>query len=101
MSGTDTASPGRSEIDTIARKGNSVNSPMMIRGMWIRFRRTFIEVGTLRRATCPEGRGVNGGRWPERLSKGPPEEPSAAFRSEEHTSELQSRGHLVCRLLLE
>src|SRR5439155_26399467 len=26
---------------------------------------------------------------------------SAAFRSEEHTSELQSRGHLVCRLLLE
>src|SRR5207253_10654341 len=28
--------------------------------------------------------------------------PSAVFlRSEEHTSELQSRGHLVCRLLLE
>src|SRR5439155_1839819 len=26
---------------------------------------------------------------------------SVAFRSEEHTSELQSRGHLVCRLLLE
>src|SRR5437870_10248299 len=26
---------------------------------------------------------------------------SSAFRSEEHTSELQSRGHLVCRLLLE
>src|SRR5690625_5981656 len=24
-----------------------------------------------------------------------------AFRSEEHTSELESRGHLVCRLLLE
>src|SRR5690625_5610639 len=24
-----------------------------------------------------------------------------AHRSEEHTSELQSRGHLVCRLLLE
>src|SRR5690625_5766543 len=23
------------------------------------------------------------------------------FRSEEHTSELQSRGHLVCRLLLD
>src|SRR5215510_8013675 len=29
----------------------------------------------------------------------PPE--SIAVRSEEHTSELQSRGHLVCRLLLE
>src|SRR5439155_25934584 len=26
---------------------------------------------------------------------------SATGRSEEHTSELQSRGHLVCRLLLE
>src|SRR5439155_26557397 len=25
----------------------------------------------------------------------------AKWRSEEHTSELQSRGHLVCRLLLE
>src|SRR5439155_23066451 len=28
-------------------------------------------------------------------------ERSASRRSEEHTSELQSRGHLVCRLLLE
>src|SRR5690625_5854448 len=27
--------------------------------------------------------------------------PLDAWRSEEHTSELQSRGHLVCRLLLE
>src|SRR5690625_6475285 len=27
--------------------------------------------------------------------------PGAPKRSEEHTSELQSRGHLVCRLLLE
>src|SRR5690625_6325400 len=27
--------------------------------------------------------------------------PHAFERSEEHTSELQSRGHLVCRLLLE
>src|SRR5690625_7078814 len=27
--------------------------------------------------------------------------PSPSTRSEEHTSELQSRGHLVCRLLLE
>src|SRR5690625_6749141 len=26
---------------------------------------------------------------------------SGSSRSEEHTSELQSRGHLVCRLLLE
>src|SRR5690625_7093021 len=27
--------------------------------------------------------------------------PTTESRSEEHTSELQSRGHLVCRLLLE
>src|SRR5690625_7729774 len=32
----------------------------------------------------------------------PPAPPSSPKpRSEEHTSELQSRGHLVCRLLLE
>src|SRR3989442_7260136 len=30
-----------------------------------------------------------------------PETPPQAMRSEEHTSELQSRPHLVCRLLLE
>src|SRR5690625_6873260 len=30
-----------------------------------------------------------------------PSRPSKHERSEEHTSELQSRGHLVCRLLLE
>src|SRR3989442_8192165 len=29
------------------------------------------------------------------------EDPGLAERSEEHTSELQSRPHLVCRLLLE
>src|SRR5439155_14175263 len=37
------------------------------------------------------GRGVDAGMAPA----------AARSRSEEHTSELQSRGHLVCRLLLE
>src|SRR5215510_15583573 len=32
---------------------------------------------------------------------GCPMRPCRNTRSEEHTSELQSRGHLVCRLLLE
>src|SRR5437660_10243253 len=32
---------------------------------------------------------------------GPRPSPPPPRRSEEHTSELQSRGHLVCRLLLE
>src|SRR5690625_5533343 len=31
----------------------------------------------------------------------PKDEVNYLMRSEEHTSELQSRGHLVCRLLLE
>src|SRR5690554_7257403 len=34
-------------------------------------------------------------------TKVPPKIPAIAPRSEEHTSELQSRPHLVCRLLLE
>src|SRR5437870_9459866 len=45
---------------------------------------------------------------PRRLGRGWPRPgaietttPRAWSRSEEHTSELQSRGHLVCRLLLE
>src|SRR2546429_7331836 len=37
---------------------------------------------------------------PQRISTRVPPGP-AATRSEEHTSELQSRLHLVCRLLLE
>src|SRR5207253_9288747 len=38
---------------------------------------------------------------PPELSVPPPGAVPTARRSEEHTSELQSRGHLVCRLLLE
>src|SRR2546422_4366205 len=36
-----------------------------------------------------------------RRSSPPGRKPGAGSRSEEHTSELQSRLHLVCRLLLE
>src|SRR5439155_7318295 len=39
---------------------------------------------------------------PEPIRRQRPDVPEEmAIRSEEHTSELQSRGHLVCRLLLE
>src|SRR5690625_6419757 len=40
---------------------------------------------------------------PDPLGAGLPgrHQPADALRSEEHTSELQSRGHLVCRLLPE
>src|SRR5262245_64011053 len=43
--------------------------------------------------------------WPksagEPVNTVPPRSDNRAFRSEEHTSELQSLRHLVCRLLLE
>src|SRR5215510_15169824 len=40
-------------------------------------------------------------RRPHRGCTGRPGGRDRGGRSEEHTSELQSRGHLVCRLLLE
>src|SRR5687768_18335716 len=39
--------------------------------------------------------------WKKFDSETPPEVDDGSSRSEEHTSELQSRLHLVCRLLLE
>src|SRR5439155_24875491 len=64
------------------------------------------------RAAVREGQGRRGHRAGERSvrarleGKGLAAEEARArlrelYRSEEHTSELQSRGHLVCRLLLE
>src|SRR5215208_116820 len=48
-------------------------------------------------SSCSTGSPGAISRWTRRSSF-----PRAlASRSEEHTSELQSRGHLVCRLLLE
>src|SRR5437899_9128146 len=43
----------------------------------------------------------NWGEDPEIDVKGAPGDGGGATRSEEHTSELQSLRHLVCRLLLE
>src|SRR5690625_6940472 len=39
--------------------------------------------------------------WVDYFKADQPESDPMELRSEEHTSELQSRGHLVCRLLLE
>src|SRR2546429_5868909 len=49
---------------------------------------------------CRGHRGVRG-EWGRRATCGPVEGSVKSPRSEEHTSELQSRLHLVCRLLLE
>src|SRR2546422_11750606 len=53
-----------------------------------------------------DGAGFSGGYWPRGARAKPGRgkaftHPSFRLRSEEHTSELQSRLHLVCRLLLE
>src|SRR5258708_8098899 len=42
-----------------------------------------------------------GFREPARTDRGQRAAPHGSLRSEEHTSELQSPDHLVCRLLLE
>src|SRR5579884_166578 len=62
------------------------------------------------RRTCPANlqrniftteHGRSSRATPVRMSVSKPASTRTAARSEEHTSELQSRGHLVCRLLLE
>src|SRR3712207_8120741 len=60
----------------------------------------------VRRAAAPgraRGADAGGGLLPPRRGRGRPPPPAAegGGRSEEHTSELQSRQYLVCRLLLE
>src|SRR3712207_7276597 len=57
------------------------------------------------RRAAPDGQGGGGHRRAHpahrrELSR-PPVQSLTSFRSEEHTSELQSRQYLVCRLLLE
>src|SRR2546422_3097575 len=56
-----------------------------------------------RRAGLPRGGGGGGVRRRQSVRRGSRASriPSPRRRSEEHTSELQSRLHLVCRLLLE
>src|SRR2546422_4538524 len=57
--------------------------------------------GRVPRSVMPLGTAANSGREGVRVGAvGCPESPQL-IRSEEHTSELQSRLHLVCRLLLE
>src|SRR3712207_7301673 len=72
-------------------------------------RSTLFPYTTLFRSAGYAGRGK---RWAEEIlglsvevvrkpSKPIPEKVAKVWRSEEHTSELQSRQYLVCRLLLE
>src|SRR3712207_7880908 len=55
-----------------------------------------------RMGTLGEGKtGATGSRLGKLRARGAPRAEAAQGRSEEHTSELQSRQYLVCRLLLE
>src|SRR3712207_9380661 len=67
---------GRAGSSTTPARSSSPTGPRLVR--WTTRRRSL----------------AGSGRWPSRGVPGPP-------RSEEHTSELQSRQYLVCRLLLE
>src|SRR5437870_10419342 len=59
-----------------------------------------LAAGASRRTASSTGAGPPAGSttW---CAASPTPIPGPSPRSEEHTSELQSRGHLVCRLLLE
>src|SRR2546429_6348924 len=68
-------------------------------------RSTLFPYTTLFRSPAPAGASAAAAarpweRSPASLPRFPPA-PRRSMRSEEHTSELQSRLHLVCRLLLE
>src|SRR5690625_6699747 len=65
----------------------SLHDALPISPSWVRKRLPRIFLTSAKRR-CPS-------------STNPASSTSAPKRSEEHTSELQSRGHLVCRLLLE
>src|SRR5437870_11021471 len=58
-------------------------------------------VGPAAWAEHDAGEGSGRAQYAPPVQEGPRPEARARGRSEEHTSELQSRGHLVCRLLLE
>src|SRR5437870_2279076 len=57
--------------------------------------------GAIHRAGGPALMAETRQRYPQGCPTGAAVITGAGQRSEEHTSELQSRGHLVCRLLLE
>src|SRR5690625_6903373 len=64
-----------------------------------RWRETYEELDTERAQTLLDAFGV--GELAERMFGTLSTGERKRVRSEEHTSELQSRGHLVCRLLLD
>src|SRR6266498_2717452 len=75
------------------------------RGGWRAAREGADGLGDVRRVAPERAHGAGAGGLPRRRVRRHPSRRRARLvrgaRSEEHTSELQSRPHLVCRLLLE
>src|SRR5690625_5364966 len=100
------------EIDDLSKDRSKVNSMELNQDIFgiepnqhVLFEAVQLQRASLRRGTHSvknrsEVRG--GGKKPFRQKgTGNARQGTIRARSEEHTSELQSRGHLVCRLLLE
>src|SRR5690625_7020188 len=95
------AFPGRREVNEVIREVDAVEGgdiPVAIRQAALQVAVGVVEIKmTVSVAgTQPHERAVV-----EVRQRAAGEVVEARLRSEEHTSELQSRGHLVCRLLLE
>src|SRR5689334_23728073 len=79
-------SRGQHRVVLRGRRGGIAHRHLHLRGLVVHGIEHGEEIGALLGGAVDEPVGV---------------EPRVALRSEEHTSELQSQFHLVCRLLLE
>src|SRR5690625_6549772 len=61
----------------------------------------FVWLGVHREHACEDGHRCPQWKGADMSENAALDTACSVLRSEEHTSELQSRGHLVCRLLLE
>src|SRR3712207_9576492 len=88
---------------TLFRSYKAVVSPMVVLILSSDFALRFSGTGMTKGSSRSRALGPGGGKAPSpRLGtppgSRPPEAPAPTDRSEEHTSELQSRQYLVCRL---
>src|SRR5690625_6434274 len=97
----DSITPHGGPTSSIRREFESLASATFSRGRWRRafaiFSPGWDTAASATAATAPSLAAPCGQPW----RKAGFALPGWTVRSEEHTSELQSRGHLVCRLLLE
>src|SRR5207253_7455101 len=85
----------RSELRKIdfVRPGGQISAMRDAKSVYGPYVATMKEMCVSRSSSSFAARMTEGGRWPAVWTPIPPPK---SMRSEEHTSELQSRGHLVC-----